>query len=117
MGTLARNAKGYNYNYATLNQIKTKLRPLLKEHGLTLINPVKHIEGRDVLCTQIIELETGEQIESQLTLPEGVKAQDSGSAVTYFRRYNLLALLDLEVEDDDGSTASGKKSPVDAFRN
>jgi hypothetical protein len=34
-------------------------------------------------------------------MSEDVKAQDKGSEITYFRRYNLLSLLDLEVEDDD----------------
>jgi hypothetical protein len=34
--------------------------------------------------------------------------QQLGSAVTYARRYQLVSLLGLEAEDDDGNYASGK---------
>jgi hypothetical protein len=38
-----------------------------------------------------------------------LKAQDKWSEITYFRRYNLLSLLDLEVEDDDWKKAQDSK--------
>ena len=42
--------------------------------------------------------------------PADLTPQQTGSAITYFRRYGLVALLNLRTEsDDDGSAAS---SPV-----
>jgi len=59
--------------------------------------------------TKIINVDKSEEyIESEIEMTT-IKAQDKGSEITYFRRYNLLALLDLEVEDDDGKKAQDSK--------
>jgi len=42
-------------------------------------------------------------------MSQGIKPQDKGSEITYYRRYNLLSLLDLEVSDDDGKQAQESK--------
>jgi len=39
-------------------------------------------------------------------MPEGKTPQATGSAITYARRYALLAALGLATEDDDGQTAA-----------
>jgi hypothetical protein len=44
-------------------------------------------------------------------MSQGIKPQDKGSEITYYRRYNLLSLLDLEVEDDDGKKAQDSNPP------
>jgi hypothetical protein len=41
-------------------------------------------------------------------MPSGLNPQQLGSAVTYFRRYNISSLLALESTDDDGNDASVK---------
>jgi hypothetical protein len=65
------------------------------------------IEGRHALETELRH-ETGEQVVSRMLLPvapdAGAKAL--GSALTYARRYALLAVLALAPdEDDDGAAA------------
>jgi hypothetical protein len=45
-----------------------------------------------------------------LTLPVGKTAQATGSAITYSRRYALMAMLGLATEDDDGAAAAPREA-------
>jgi len=98
--TLVRNQKAFNYKYATLDQIQTKLNPIFEEQKLLIVHFIKD----NKVVTQIID------IESEIQMAEWTKAQDKWSEITYYRRYNLLSLLDLEVEDDDWKKAQESKS-------
>lgn len=91
----------FKNTYATLPQILSEVKPILSELGLVLLQPIKDgkvmsiiTEGDNVLGA------------SELRLPDTLNPQQVGSAVTYFRRYTLSALLALEIEDDDGNAAS-----------
>ena len=64
------------------------------------------VNNQSVLVTQIIDQENGEKIESTVVLPDNMKPQEFGSAVTYFRRYSLQSMLFLQAEDDDGNMAT-----------
>jgi hypothetical protein len=46
--------------------------------------------------------------ESTCPLPDTVDSQKLGSAITYARRYNKLALLDIVADEDDDGNASTK---------
>ena len=98
--SLLRDTKAYNYKYATLDQIQGKINPLFQELGLITIHQVIN----NKVITKIIDLESGESIQSEIEIST-IKPKDKGSEITYYRRYNLLCLLDLEVEDDDGAAA------------
>jgi len=104
--TLTRDTKAFNYKYATLDQIQEKINPLLEEHNLL----VTHYINNNELCTKISNLDDEKDfVISSIWLWDLLKAQDKWSAITYYRRYNLLSLFDLEVEDDDGAKASWVK--------
>ena len=103
IGTLVKDTKAYNYKYVDLNQILEKLQPLLREEGLILTQPI--INGEVYTLIQTVEKDGG-ALQSSIKLPENVKPQDMGSAITYFRRYTLVSLLALSAEDDDGAKAS-----------
>lgn len=112
IGKLTKNTEGYNYKYFDINQLLEKVQPLLREEGLVVTQPI--IDGR---VTTIIT-DGKDQITSAIKLPEGVKPQDLGGAVTYFRRYSLVSLLALEAEDDDAAKVQGgkpTKKQVDDF--
>ena len=125
--TLVRDTKWFNYSYATLNQIQEKLNPIFKELNLVLINKVEN----DEVVTQIRDIEDDSFVESKIlitkvetTRTETFKGKDNKeistidynekdpqwvwSIITYYRRYNLLALLDLETEDDDWKAWSNR---------
>ena len=110
IGKVAKNAKNPHFKntYADVNALIDAVEPILHTHGLLLLQPI--IENNVV--TRIIDVESVESIESSLPLPQGLNPQQLGSAVTYFRRYTLQALLSLQATDDDGNDASKTPAPV-----
>ena len=102
IGKLTKDTKGFNYKYFDINQLLERLQPLLREEGLVITQPI--IDGSVVTRINDAE-EKFAPIESSIKLPENVKPQDLGSAITYYRRYSLVSLLALEAEDDDGAKA------------
>lgn len=105
IGKMQKDTKGYNYQYFDINQLLEKLKPLLEKNNLVLIQPIEFGEVRSI----IKDIENDVEISSALKLPEGVKPQDMGSAITYYRRYTLVSLLAIEAEDDDGAKATKKE--------
>jgi hypothetical protein len=104
MGKVIKNATNPHLkrNYADINSIIDTVEPILLDHGLLLIQPIVD----DKVYTIIIDIETGEKLESYLTLPPITDAQKLGGACTYFRRYTLVNLCCLQAVDDDGHEAS-----------
>jgi len=103
--TLKRDTKAFNYKYATLDQIQSKLWDILEKQKLVIIHYIKD----NKVITEIRDIEWDSFISSEIELTT-TKAQDKWSEITYFRRYNLLSLLDLEVEDDDWKKAQESKN-------
>ena len=99
IGIIKKDSKNPHFKntYASLTQILSEVKPLLTECGLILIQPIS-LEG---VGTTIIDFETGEKIETVISLPTNLTPQQLGSAITYFRRYTLASLLSLEIDDDD----------------
>lgn len=118
IGVLKKDTQGYNYKYFDINQLLEKLTPLLHEEGLTLIQPLTHLDAwragegsgtsKPAIATIIYD---GKEklLEFIMPLPEITKPQDMGSAITYYRRYSLQSLFALEAEDDDASKVGKKK--------
>lgn len=118
--TLVRDTKWFNYKYATLEQIQDKVEPILQELKLLLHSYTKD----NVVYTRIIDtdnpqdyIESGVEIGKITTTKklkdDGVEVQEQdpqaiGSIITYYRRYNIVQLLDLQTEDDDASWASSR---------
>ena len=104
MGKVIKNATNPHLkrNYADINSIIDTVEPILLDHGLLLIQPIID----DKVYTIIVDIETGDKIESYLTLPAITDVQRLGGACTYFRRYTLVNLLSLQAIDDDGHQAS-----------
>ena len=98
---LERDTSWYNYKYATLDQIQDKLSPVLENLKLLIMHKIEN----DELITIIMDIESWDSESSSIRLTTE-KAQDRGSEITYYRRYNLLALLDLKTEDDDWKKAT-----------
>lgn len=118
---IKRDTKAFNYKYATLDQIQEQLGQYLEELNLVVI----HRTEDEKVITEIFDIEDSSSVKSVIsiwtitTIKEFVDksgasirettSQDPqavGSIITYYRRYNLLQLLDLKTEDDDGAKAS-----------
>lgn len=104
IGKVHKNAKNPHFknNYADINALIEAVEPILLENGLVLLQPV--LNGK--VITRIVDVETGENVESIMELPTLSNPQQMGSAITYYRRYTLQSLLSLQADDDDGNAAS-----------
>lgn len=92
----------FNSNYVDINGALDAIEPILYKHGLLLIQPITD----NHVCSVVIDVDSGERLESVLRLPDLQDAQKVGSAITYYRRYTLLSLFSMQTEDDDGNKAS-----------
>lgn len=104
----------YEYSYADLSDVLDAARPALHEHGLVVVQEAFTDASGTAVSTTFLH-SSGQWIESRpLRLPVGSDAQSHGSSITYGRRYQLVALLGLATEDDDGAAA--RPAPVKASR-
>ena len=94
--------------YFDINKLVSVLKPLMEKNGLLLLQPLVAKDGKNHVVTQVVDVESGETVDSSIALPEGLDSQKIGAAITYLRRYSLQSLLFLEAVDDDANSASGK---------
>ena len=97
----------YKSKYFDINSLIKQLTPILEKHNLLLLQPIQD----DKQYSIIHDIDDGDSVESSLSLPINLDAQKIGGAITYYRRYTLVALLGLQAEDDDGNLSSGKNMP------
>jgi hypothetical protein len=104
--------------YADLATVIETLQPVLAKHGLGYVQfPATSGPGHVAVTTRLLHT-SGQWMEDELAMPAGNGAQGVGSAITYSRRYALLAVLGVATEDDDGAAAStapkGRQKPAQA---
>lgn len=108
------NAGAYRYAYADLGDVVRVTRPALAAHGIAALTPVSELEGGRLAVTVTLVHSSGEELAfDPLPFPAGADAQATGSAMTYFRRYALLAALGMATDDDD---AAGAKTAAPAAK-
>lgn len=97
----------FHASYASLRAVLEAVEKPLLDNGLALVQPtVAHEDGSQVCLTYLMHV-SGEWIGSSYRLnPVKTDPQGFGSALTYARRYQALAVLGLAPEDDDGNEAS-----------
>jgi hypothetical protein len=98
----------FKSTFATLNAHIQAVEPILEKYGCVLTQPTVFDPrtGRNVQITKITHTASGESDEASLDLGDHKDPQKLGSAITYFRRYTLAALLGMQAEDDDANYAS-----------
>lgn len=95
----------YSYQYADLAAVRDAYKGPLSKRGMVVSHSLTPVDGHVVLTTTLMHT-SGEWISSDYPIPTYEKPQEQGSALTYFKRYNVCALLDIVAEDDDdGATA------------
>jgi hypothetical protein len=109
IGKVVKNSTNPHFkkSYADINALLETVEPILHENGLLLLQPIHD----KILSTQIIDIESGEMIESWLTLPDNMDPQKMISATTYYRRATLQSLLSLQAIDDDGNSVAATTKP------
>lgn len=82
----------------------------LMAEGISVVQFPQQRDEHDEIVTMLVH-ESGEYMRGGGYAIEPVKGSDpqaKGSAVTYARRYSLMAMLGIAPEDDDGSRGSGR---------
>ena len=104
IGKVAKNATNPHFKktYADINALLETVEPILHENGLVLLQPVKD----HIVFTQIVDVDSGDMVESWMQLPDISDPQKLLGAITYFRRRTLQSLLALQSVDDDGNSAT-----------
>lgn len=95
----------FKSKYADLPSILAEIKDHLVKNKLSISHATLFVDGSLVMKTTVTETESGESIDSVFPI-FGNKPQEVGSSMTYARRYNIQALLDLSTEDDDGNSAN-----------
>ena len=103
-----------NYGkFAELHELIDAVRPVLAKHGLAFMQDVSGLpDGRLGVTTILVHTSGGRVATGPLPMPAPNDPQKVGSAITYARRYALMATLGLATEDDDGHAAKPKPEPT-----
>ena len=106
--------------YSTLDDIFNACLPSLSANKLSVTYQCQILRTEtsleNILTTTITHMPSGQYILSATTLGnQTAKSQDVGSAITYLRRYQIQAMLNLEADfEDDGNLASGNRTGKDS---
>jgi hypothetical protein len=100
----------FRSKYADLSSVVDAVKPALAEHGLWF-RQITHPADGGVCVETVIHHSSGESLAcGPLFVPASKQdAQGFGSALTYCRRYSLMAAFGVPAEDDDGNAAVQSK--------
>ena len=104
----------FKSKYADLNAIREACMPALHKHGISVLQPTVHIEGKNFVKTLLLH-ESGESMEclTEIIFGKLNDAQAQGSGITYARRYGLQSFLNIGADDDDGNKASKPDTKIE----
>jgi hypothetical protein len=118
--TITKDAENPHYRskYASLNEVLAKVKGPLNDMGVVIVQrpwvrtepaayALPDVQG---LLTELVDTEDGSKVECFIPFIGASDMQKLGGAVSYARRYSLVALLGLEDEDDDAESVVGAKT-------
>ena len=112
VGTIEEKDEAQYGKFADLSTVLSTVNPALAVNGLAVVHTTKVVDGKNVLITNLLHT-SGESITSEMLLPvntggRGNPMHQEGGAITYCRRYSLLAILGLNagIPDNDGDFAN-----------
>ena len=107
-------SKKGEHRFSTLKDIQNSVEEAHRAQNLHIRHQVIAVQTanglQNALRTTLEHKESGEFISSVMAMDATSGPQGNGSQISYYRRYNLLSLLNLEADDeDDGNAAQGNK--------
>jgi hypothetical protein len=104
----------FKSRYADLSNCVEAVIDALNDNGIYLMQKCYENQNGVTVETMFIH-ESGEMIECGILSVPAIKmdAQGYGAALTYARRYSLMAACGIAPEDDDGNNASRPKPLLD----
>ena len=107
VGTIEEKSDAQYDKFADFSTVLSDVNPALAANGLIVTNTTKIVEDKNILSVQLMHI-SGETLPpSEILLPKGIAKNElysTGQALTYFKRYLLLGLLNLTagIPDHDG---------------
>lgn len=98
----------FKSKYADLASVRAACVPALAKNGLCVMQ-FPFADGKSVIVVTIVGHSSGQYIRAELTLlAKADDAQSIGSAISYGRRYSLMAVAGVAAseDDDDGNAAA-----------
>ena len=94
--------------YATLQSVLAACKQPLADQGISVVQLPEISETGGIGLETILLHSSGQWIRSRFVMPVvKIDAQSVGSAITYARRYAVMAMVNLSAgEDDDGHSAT-----------
>jgi len=107
----------FRSKYATYDSLVAAVKKPLNDSGLSFRHSSRFADGLYFVGSYLVYGETGEKTESFEVPVKVGNAQETGSALSYARRYSLGALCGIAAsDDDDGNAASAKPRTETAHR-
>lgn len=96
----------FKSKYADLNAIREAVIPTLNENGISVLQPIVHVDGKNFVKTILLH-DSGESLDSltEIIYNKQNDAQAQGSGISYARRYALQSFVCVGADDDDGNKA------------
>ena len=112
VGTIEEKDTAQYGKFADLSTVLSTVNPALAANGLAVVHTTKVEDNKNILITNLLHT-SGESITSEMLQPvntggRGNPMHQEGGAITYCRRYTLLAILGLNagIPDNDGDFAN-----------
>lgn len=102
--------------YADMASVIEASRDPLSKNHLAVTQVLHHKGGTGALLITKLIHESGEWIASEYPLVLTQNHQQNGSAITYARRYSLMAILGVAPDDDDDGNAASQKRDTNQRR-
>ena len=101
----------FKTKYADLASVREAVQAPLSKHGIAVVQGVR-TTGEGVEVETLLAHGSGQWLAETLTIPLGQRsAQAVGSAISYGRRYSLMAIVGIAADDDDGNEATASPPP------
>ena len=107
----SKDGKGNYGQYLTLDALLDHVRKPLAAQGLSIVQDVRLEADRVQIVTQILHSSGESIVFGPLSGPAGANWQQLGGAVSYGRRYALLAALGIAGGDDDDAQGHTNANP------
>jgi hypothetical protein len=114
MSNAAKDRKNPHFqsSYATLASVRDTVIEPLAANGIACVQAAATDEHGVTVETRLVHASGQWMASTVAAKPKSYAPQDIGSAITYLRRYSLMALCGIAPADDDGNgTGDGGKAP------
>lgn len=99
----------FKNKYVSLAGVREAVTPTLAKFGLAVTQLIGHQEG-GITCQTVLMHVSGQWLSGTLYMPSGKQdAQGYGSAITYARRYALMAICGVVGDEDDDAEGTKPK--------